>query len=203
MAEPTVLLWDIGGVLLSNGWDETQRAEAARQFGFDLGEFEERHAREAPAYERGELTLNDYLERTLFYTPREFSPAAVRTFIFGCSSARPEVLGIAQELARRSGRTMAALNNEGRELNDHRIQAFGLDRILSLFFSSCVTGRRKPEPGAYRLALGVLRRRPDEVVFVDDRPENLAPARELGMHVIHFQTPAGLREDLQGAGVRW
>ncbi len=202
MREPRVLLWDIGGVLLSNGWDEPSRAAAAHRVGFDPDAFERRHALAVPRYERGEISLDAYLAETLFYEPREFSPAEVARFIFSCSTPHSDAISLVEELARSSHRTMAALNNEGRELNDFRIRTFGLDRWLSLFFSSCFTGHRKPEPAAYRLVLDVLHRSADEVVFIDDRPENLVPARELGFRAIQFQTVDALRQELKSAGVR-
>ena len=201
MAEPSVVLWDIGGVLLSNGWEAADRVRAAQRFGFDAAEVERRHASEVPSFERGEITMADYLDRTLFYTPRPFSKEAVESFMFGCTTAHPGVLEIAWELGRRHRFLMASFNNESRELNEQRIERFGLRDFLSVFFSSCYIGHRKPDPAAYRLVLGCLQRPAGEVIFIDDRPENLVPAGDLGMRTIHYQTPDALRADLAREGV--
>ncbi|MCI4336370.1 MAG: HAD family phosphatase [Thermoplasmata archaeon] len=202
MAEPSILLWDIGGVLLSNGWEESFREQAARQFGFDLAEFERRHRLLDAGWERGELSMDQYLDRTLFYEPRSFSRPEFAGFMFGRSSPHPEVLALAQRLRANPANRLSCLNNEPRELNEYRIANFGLYRLFESFFSSCYTGRRKPDPSAYRLVVDVLRRPPSEIVFIDDRPENLAPARALGMHTVHYQTPAQLEGELQALGVR-
>ena len=201
MAEPRVLLWDIGGVLLSNGFDDRARAIAATTFGFDLGDFERRHAAVVDSLERGGMSVDEYLDATLFYTPRAFERAAVRAYIVAQSTPHPDVIALAESFATIPELQMVAFNNEGTELNEERIRRFGLDRFLRLFFSSCYTGRRKPEVGAYELVLGVLRRAPGEIVYVDDRLENLAPAKVLGIHTIHFTDTASLRRDLASAGI--
>lgn len=201
MAEPTVVLWDIGGVLLSNGWEAADRLRAARAFGFDAAELERRHDAEVPSFERGEITMGDYLDRTLFYTPRPFSKDAVESFMYECTTPHPGVLEIARALGRRRRFLMASFNNESRELNERRIARYGLRDFLSVFFSSCYIGRRKPDTAAYRMVLECLQRPAGDVLFIDDRPENLAPAARLGMRTIHYQTPEALRAELAREGV--
>ena len=201
MAEPAVLLWDVGGVLLSNGFDEGSRAEASRRFGLDAEDLERRYHAAVDPYERGETSLDEFLTATVFHTERPFGREEFRRFVLGCSTPHPETIAIARAAARRAGRLTACFNNEGRELNDYRLGHFGLVPLFALFFSSCATGRRKPEPGAYRLVLDVLGREPGTILFIDDRPENLGPAEALGMRTIHYRTPAELRRDLGAAGV--
>ncbi|HYK92718.1 MAG TPA: HAD-IA family hydrolase [Thermoplasmata archaeon] len=203
MGDPTVVLWDIGGVLLSNGFDDADRAAAAARFGLDLPEFERRHHETLEAFERGQLSLDDYLDVTVFYTPRAFRREDVKSFIFGCSTPHPEVIELARAVAATPGRLTGCLNNESRELNDFRLRTFGLDRFLSVRFSSCYTGRRKPDLVAYRLAADVLGRPPADIVFIDDRAENVAPAATLGFRAIQYHTPAQLRTDLDAVGVHW
>lgn len=202
MPEPSVILWDIGGVLLSNGWEEGFRREAAARFGYDAAEFERRHAALDAGYERGEISLGQYLDRVLFYEPRPFSRQEFTDFMFGCTTAHPETIAIAARVRASGDYFTGCLNNEGREFNEFRIARFGLYRLFTTFFSSCYTGRRKPDPAAYQLALDVLRRPPQSVVFIDDRPENLTPARALGMQTVHYQDPAQLERDLARLGVR-
>lgn len=201
MGERRVLLWDVGGVLLSNGFAEPSRAEAARRFALDPVELDRRYAETMGPYERGELSLDAFLDRVVFSTARPFSRDDFRAFLFSCSSPHPETIAIAERAGRTDGWVSACFNNEGRELNDYRMRTFGLDRIFSLFFSSCLIGRRKPDPSAYRLVLDVLGGAAARVVFIDDRLENLEPARALGIRTIHYRTPSELRSDLAALGV--
>jgi putative hydrolase of the HAD superfamily len=202
--EITTLFWDVGGVLLSNGWDEGARELAARRFQLDdkdFKEFEARHAKIFPAYETGKITLNEYLDAVIFYSPRAFSREELTAFIFAQSSEKPETRAILDELAASKKYLLAVLNNEGREINEYRIQKFGLARNFTLFLSSCYVGLTKPGEAIYRLALDVTSQAPGACVFIDDRPENLASPQKLGMRTIHFQSAAQLRVELAHNGV--
>jgi len=201
MAEITTVFFDLGGVCLSNGWDHEQRQELARRFGFDYEAFDSRHRQVVDALERGQLTLDDYLQWTLFYEPRSFLPADVIQAIEQLSTPFVETLGIVKAL-RESGRyLLATLNNESRELNEYRIQRFALRELFVAFFSSCYLGLLKPQPDYYRRALQITQRTPDECLFVDDRPMNVEVARILGMHPIHFVDASQLADALRAAGV--
>jgi len=196
------LMWDIGGVLLTNGWGHESRNEAIRLFRLDPAEFTERHEEARVPFELGALALDAYLDRTVFYQPRDFSRAAFRDFMFGQSRVlHPEVRRLVEQLARAGQQQMVMLNNESRELNDYRIATFDLRRDFVAFVSSCYVGVRKPETSIYRLALDATQHDPGACVFIDDRPINLEPASALGMHAIHFQTAAQLVADLSVLGV--
>ncbi|HEV8049364.1 MAG TPA: HAD family phosphatase [Thermoplasmata archaeon] len=201
MARISLLLWDIGGVLLSNGWDHGSREAAVRHFGLDGAEFEKRHAQVESDFERGRIDWDQYLEATVFYTPRAFLPGAVRSFAESRSTAIVPNLDLARRLRTRREWTMATLNNESRQLNDYRIRTFGLRDVFDVFFSSGYTGRRKPDPAAYEYALRLTQRLPEETIFIDDRPENVAAAAALGLRTVLMRDPAQLRNDLASAGV--
>jgi putative hydrolase of the HAD superfamily len=200
----TALFWDVGGVLLSNAWDHEQRQQALKQFGLndeDEAEFESRHETLVSSFERSKITLQDYLERTIFYRPRPFTIEAFTQHMFSLSQPYPDTLQLARELAGSGKYVMFTLNNESKELNLFRIQTFGLREIFSLFVSSCFVGLRKPEEGIYRLALEITQRPSEECCFIDDRPLNLDSAAKLGMHVIQMKTAEQLRADLHKLGV--
>jgi putative hydrolase of the HAD superfamily len=199
--EVSLLLWDVGGVLLSNGWDHEARRAAASRFGLDGAELERRHESVADAFETGQLDLEAYLEAVVFHAPRAFSPAEFRSFMFDRSTPRPETLELARALHRRGGPLMGALNNESRELNEHRIAAFHLRDVLDVFLTSCYTGLRKPDPAAYRYALALTQREPGQALFLDDRPENVAAASGVGMHAILVREPERLAEELTFYGI--
>jgi putative hydrolase of the HAD superfamily len=197
----TALFWDVGGVLLSNAWDREQRQRTLEEFSLDEVEFESRHEMLVSSFERGKITLQNYLERTVFYRPRSFTAEAFTQHMFSLSTPNPETLQLGKELNRSGKYLMSTINNESKELNLYRIQTFDLREIFSLFVSSCFVGLRKPEEGIYRLALEITQRPPGECCFIDDRPLNLDSASRLGMQVIQMKTAEQLRADLQKLGV--
>ena len=201
MPEVTTLFWDVGGVILSNGWDRAARAEAAKRFGLDWEDFQERHDLANPAFETGRISLDTYLDRTVFHRKRAFTRDEFKAFIFDQSREFPESRAVLSRVAKSVKYFLATINNEPRELNLLRIEKFNLRREFEAFFSSCFVALRKPEEGIYRLALDVTQRRPDVCLFIDDRALNLECARQLGMRTIHFQNAAQLSQELAANGV--
>lgn len=201
MTEITTLFWDIGGVVLSNGWDREARRQAARAFDLEWDEFQDRHDLSFPAFDTGQITLDQYLERTLFYKPRLFTREEFTAFMFAQSREYPETRAVLSKLASTGKYFIAAINNEPLELNQYRIEAFNLRGEFQLFFSSCFVYARKPDEAIYRIALSVTQRRPESCVFIDDRSINLENPRRLGMHVIHHQGASKLVMELQSLGI--
>ena len=201
MPGPTALFWDVGGVLLTNGWDRSSRRKAVEHFNLDWDEFEDRHELVDSAFEKGQLGLEAYLDRTVFYGPRSFTREDFRNFMFGQSEPFPETVAILDRLARSKRYLMGTLNNESIELNLYRINRFGLRNYFDVFFSSCFLGVKKPDEAMYRLALEMTQRPPAEFVFVDDRSLNLECARGLGIQTIQFQNALQLERDLSALGV--
>jgi putative hydrolase of the HAD superfamily len=201
MPEVTALFWDVGGVILSNGWDRPARAAAARKFGLDWEEFQDRHDLASPAFEMGQITLDTYLQRTVFYRKRDFTREEFLNFMFAQSEEFPESRAVLSELAASGRYLLCTINNEAIELNEHRIKQFHLRREFKAFFSSCYVGIRKPDEGIYRLTLEVTQRLPAECLFIDDRTLNLESAQQLGIDTIHYQNAAQLRQDLKAKGV--
>lgn len=195
------IFWDVGGVLLTNAWDHSERARALEKFQLDPAEFHSRHELLVSPFERGRITLDEYLDRTVFYRERPFSRDAFREYMFSLSQAFPENLAFAQSLAGSGKYFMGTINNESRELNNFRIEKFGLRKIFRVFVSSCYVGLRKPECDIYRLALELTQFAAAESCFIDDRPLNLECAAQLGMHTIQMKSLDQLRSDLQKLGV--
>ncbi len=201
LPEIKAVFWDVGGVLLTNAWDHNERRRAVAQFGLDAGEFERRHEAVVSDFETGRITLEDYLDHVVFYADRGFPRDAFRQFIFSCSQPNREALGLAASLAGSGRYLMCTINNESAELNAYRIQQFRLREIFDVFGSSCFVGLRKPDIKIYELALNLTQRAANECCFIDDRPENLAPAQQLGMHCIRMQGVQNLLEELKYLGV--
>jgi putative hydrolase of the HAD superfamily len=201
LADITTLFWDIGGVILTNGWDRGSRKEAANAFHLDYEEFQDRHDLSFPAFDSGQITLNEYLDRTLFYRQRGFSREEFTAFMFAQSKEYPETRAILDKVASAGKYFVGAINNEPLELNQYRIEAFHLRRDFLVFFSSCYVRSRKPEETIFRVALEVTQRPPAHCLFIDDRPLNLEAPRRLGMNTIHHQNAEQLRSELGKFGV--
>ena len=201
MSGIVTIFFDVGGVCLTNGWDTGARQSAARHFSLDLEELEARHQPLADAFERGEQSLNGYLDDVVFHRPRPFGRDAFTRFMEAQSQPHRQVLSLVRRLASAGTYRLATINNESRELNRYRIDAFQLREIFSVFFSSCYLGVRKPARRIYEIALDVMQAAPATSLFVDDREENVKGAQSLGMHAIHVTDLRGLAGQLLAAGV--
>lgn len=198
------VFFDLGGVLLSNAWDHHERARAWARFGFSAAEAAECEARHEPpvlALERGEITLAAYLRQVVFFRPRPFTEPEFLDCMRSQSVPNPDSLALFDELATAARVQFATLNNEGRELNEYRIERFELRRRFSVFCSSCYLGVRKPDALIYHRALGIVQRAPEACLFIDDREENVAAARSLGFDAIRFETAERLRAQLRQRGL--
>jgi putative hydrolase of the HAD superfamily len=196
------ILFDIGGVLLTNGWDHQERKLVIEQLHLDGAAFESRHAKAFEAWERGELTLDEYLDAVVFYEPRSFSREELFAAICAQSKQFPDsAMSIMKELAASDKWMVGALNNEARETHEFRVAKFGLSDFLRFTFTSCYMGLRKPDARIYSRALGILASKPERSLFIDDRLENVAGAAAVGMKAIRFTGADALRSDLQNLGV--
>ena len=197
MTEIKHVFFDIGGVLGSNGWDREQRQSAVDHFRLDAADFQWRHEDVVAEWEEGKITLDEYLDIAVFHTNRDFSRQEFIQFMFAESVPYPDSIAVARKLAETSRFRMMTLNNESADLNSHRIQTFGLTSIFDAFVSSCYLGVRKPFRRFYSSALGIAQCEPAKALFIDDRQQNLTPARAMGMNVIQFKSASQLRADLE------
>jgi putative hydrolase of the HAD superfamily len=182
----TTLFLDVGGVLLTNGWDRVARKSAAESFQLDYEEMNERHHLTFDTYEEGKLTLNEYLTRVVFYEKRDFSLEEFRAFMFSQTRPFPEMIELVRLLKVRYGLKIAVVSNEGRELTGHRIQAFSLTSFVDFFISSCFVHFRKPDADMYRIALDIAQVAPKQVVYIEDRAMFVDVARSLGIRgIVH------------------
>ena len=201
MSAIRAIFWDVGGVLLTNAWDHTQRSEALQHFQLDEQEFHDRHEMLVSSFERGKISLDEYLDRTVFFRPRPFSREQFREYMMSLSQPLPGMLEFAKSLSNSGKYLMGTINNESRELNYYRMEKFALRNMFRLFFSSCFVGLRKPERDIYRLALETTQIPAEDTCFIDDRALNLECAAQLGMHTIEMRGLDELRADLGKLGV--
>ena len=196
------LFLDIGNVLLTNGWDHGMRQQAAEKFGLDYEEMNERHHLTFDTYEEGKLSLAEYLERVVFYSPRSFSPEEFKDFMFAQSKPKPEMIRLVQELKQRYGLKIATVSNEGRELTIYRVKKFNLNSFVDFFISSCFVHLRKPDEDMYRLALDCAQVEAERVVYIDDRPMFVEVAAALGINGIHHSDFGSTRKALANFGLK-
>jgi putative hydrolase of the HAD superfamily len=197
-----VILFDVGGVLLTNGWDHCERAHVLEEFHLDPEKFEARHREANDPWERDVITAEEYLDFTIFHEPRGFTHDDFLEALFAQSILLPDGgLGILEELAASGKWVLGTLNNEAREPNEYRFSKFGLRQHIDVALSSCYVGLRKPQPVIYRRALDILGKPAERVLFIDDRKENAAAATAVGMKAICFEGASQLRRELETLGV--
>ena len=180
----TTLFVDIGGVLLTNGWDHHARERAATKFKLDFAEMDELHHMIFETYEEGKVTLEEYLNRTVFYKKRPFTQEQVREFMFAQSQPYTEMIELIAQLKARHGLKIAVLSNEVRELNAYRIEKFKLTSFVDFFISSCFVKLRKPDMDIFRLALDVAQTPAGQIVYIENTPMFVRIAEGLGIHSI-------------------
>jgi putative hydrolase of the HAD superfamily len=197
----TALFLDIGGVLLTNGWGHESRKLAAKVFGLDLNEMEDRHHLTFDTYEVGKLSLEEYLSWVVFYRKRPFTRGQFRKFMFAQSKPYPKMIELVRQLKAKHGLKIAVVSNEGRELNAHRIREFKLDGFVDFFISSCFVHLRKPDADIFRVALDIAQVPARRVVYIEDRPMFVQVAETLGMRGIHHTDYKSTRAKLASFGL--
>lgn len=181
-----ILFSDVGGVLLTNGWGHESRMKAAKKFGMDYAEMNILHEFIFNVYEIGKINLDDYLDIVVFNHRRKFSRKSFKEFMYAQSVELPHTLPWLIKWRKKHPEIKTiALNNEPKELNDYRIEKFGLHRFFDAFVSSCEVGMRKPDPGIFQLAVGIARAKPEECIYFDDREMLVHSAKKTGIIAYH------------------
>jgi putative hydrolase of the HAD superfamily len=197
----TTIFTDLGGVILTNGWDRHARAEAVELFGLDAKEMEERHHLTFDTYEVGKLTLHEYLERVVFYKKRKFTEEDFSKFMYKKSQAYDSMITLMKKLKKKYGLKIAVVNNEGRELNDYRIKKFKLGEFVDFFISSSFVHFRKPDVDIFKLALDVAQTPVRNIVYLDDRALFVQVAEGLGIRGIEHTDYASTVIKLKALGL--
>ncbi len=178
---------DIGGVLLTNGWGHESRQKAAKFFDFDYDEMNVLHNFIYNVFEIGGISLDEYLDTTIFNCPRDFTRAEFKEFMYAQSVELPKMLPWVKSWKKQTDLPVFALSNESWDLNEYRIHTFKLHEVFDGFFSSCYIGYRKPDPRIYEKALQITQVEPSECVYFDDRLMLVDAAKKLKMNAIHHQ----------------
>jgi len=198
----TTLFLDIGGVMLSNGWGHESRRSAADVFNLDFDEMDERHHVIQVTYEEGKITLNEYLKRVVFYQKRSFTVDQFREFMFSQSTPNIEMIEYIHRLKEKYDLKIAVVNNEGRELNEHRIKKFKLNQFVDFFISSCFVHFRKPDADIFRIALDIAQVPVQHVVYIEDMQMFVDVASDLGIRSIHHKNYLSTAAELSLMGLK-
>ncbi len=197
----TTLFVDVGGVLLTNGWDRALRKKAAERFKLDLDEMNDRHRLTFDTYEEGKISLETYLKRVVFYRPRRFSFGDFSRFMYTQARPFPDTIALVRRLKARHKLKVVVCSNEGRELMEDRIRRFKLDEFVDVFVASCFVHYRKPDEDIFRVALDIAQVKPSRVAYMDDRAMFVEVARALGVRGIHHTSAEKTREELARLGL--
>ena len=197
----TVFFLDIGGVLLSNGWSRDLRRRAAETLGLDHEDMDERHHLTFGTYEEGKLSLDQYLNRVVFFRDRPFTREDFKTFMFAQSKSIPEMIELIRQLKQTYKLKIAAVSNEGRELTIYRVKKFNLSGFIDFFIVSCFVHFRKPDEDIYRIALDCAQVPAEEVVYIDDRAMFVEIAQGLGIRGIVHTGFESTRKKLKTMGL--
>jgi putative hydrolase of the HAD superfamily len=200
--EIRTLFLDIGGVLLTDGWDHHARKRAATNFKLEWAEIEARHQLTFDTYEEGKLTLEEYLGRVVFYQKRPFTRAQFRRFMFAQSKPYPQMIELVRKLKAKYGLKIVVVSNEGRELNSHRIRKFKLNGFVDVFISSCFVHLRKPDADIFRLALDIAQAPARQVVYIENTPMFVQIAEGLGIRSILHTNYKSTRAKLASLGLQ-
>jgi len=198
----TTLFLDIGGVMLSNGWGHDSRRLAAEKFNLNLSELEERHHLTFVTYEEGKLTMKEYLNRVVFYQKRTFTPDQFKEFMFNQSTPFKEMIEFILKLKEQNRLKIAVVNNEARELNEHRIKKFKLNQFVDFYISSCFVHFRKPDADIFRIALDIAQVPVEHVVYIENTGMFVDVARDLGIRSILHTNYKSTRSELSLLGLK-
>ncbi len=201
MSKITTIFFDLGGVVATNGWDRNSRKVAVEKFGLDAEEYDKLHKSVATDMECGRMTLEQYMDKTIFYKNRSFKREEFRQFVLDQSYKIPEGFKLLEEVHKSGRFLLCTLNNESIDINAYRIEKFELRKYFTHFVSSCFVGHKKPEAEIFHIAVNITQKKPEECLFIDDREYNLEVPRKMGMNTILCKDPAQLRKEMDQLGI--
>ena len=117
--------------------------------------------------------------------------------------SHPEVCEVVRRLRSIGMRCYLATNQEEFRAR-HMSESLGYRALFDGEFYSCRIGASKPDAAFFRAVLNEIKAAPDEILFIDDREENVVAARREGLYAARFKLDSGvaaLREIIASHGV--
>ncbi len=199
MVKITNAIFDVGGVLLVDFIDD-KIADLAAKYGrtTDIGLMLEAKKRYRPFVDCGHMEEETFWKKALAAIDIEATPEDLNLEYY--FKEIPGGIPLVRNLKDR-GLTVSILSNDSLSLSSMRRQRYGFDALFHDVVISCHHGVVKPDLSLYRIALERIKARPENCVFLDDRPENIEAARQVGIHGIHFQNTHQATRELEKSGV--
>lgn len=197
MRQIKTLFLDIGGVLLTNGWDSPIRAKAVTHFKLDAEQTQERHDMMFDTYELGKMTLDAYLDYVIFYEVKPFTRDQFVRYMKEQSLPIENSIEFFKALKIKYNLQVIALSNEPRELNDYRIKHYKLMDLFDAVISSSFVHLRKPDIAIFKLALDISQAEEEHAVYIDDRSIFIELAKGLGLHGVQFKSLEDVKDKLK------
>ncbi len=189
------LFVDIGGVLLTNGWDRGIREKTLNEFHVDKDEFDHLHKQYYNLHEQGKISFDEYLKKVVFWKKRDFSISEFETFIKDQTVPYSEMITLIESIKKAYNLKVVAVSNEGRDLAEYRIKTYDLNKIFDSYIVSSFVYFQKPDPHIYRIALDVTQAPIDEVLYIDDRSYLVEAASKLGIKgIVHTSVETTKKE---------
>ena len=198
----TWVLFDYGGVICQPQPDEDV-ALLVRAAGCSVVDFSAGYWAHRLAYDRADLDGVTYWQKVGAGAGRSYSTAEIaeliRLDIASWQHLRPGTVALIDDIAS-AGYPLALLSNMPAEVAD-AVAAMPIAARFEHCAFSCFLRSAKPEPECYQAVLAMLGASPAEVVFIDDRPGNVAGAGALGIRAVRFTDPDQTRAALAELGV--
>jgi putative hydrolase of the HAD superfamily len=201
-AGSTWVVFDYGGVICTPQPDEDVALMAAAA-GVPVPDFQGAYWAYRLSWDRAELDGTTYWHKVAAALGLSFSAAQIaeltRLDIASWLHLCDGTVALIEDLAA-AGYPLALLSNAPAEVAEV-LADLPVVRPFARRAFSCFLGAAKPDPECYQAVLAMLGARPADVVFIDDRPENVAGAVALGIRGVHFSTPPQARTSLAAHGV--
>ena len=198
----TWVLFDYGGVICEPQ-PEAARARLARASGGPVAAFEAAYWRYRLDYDRAALDVTAYWQRVAEDLGRSYSDAEIselsRLDTASWLTLQPGTVDLITGLAA-AGQRLALLSNAPADVAG-AVQDLPLASHFEHLVFSCALKSAKPDPECFLATLALLDAQPGDVVFLDDRPDNVAGAAALGLRSIQFTDAPAARADLARHGI--
>jgi len=198
--EISTIVFDFGDVLNWHMKLEVEKAALVAQSGLDRDAFFARYWALRPAYDRGTLGTVEYWRQVLAARPVPPDADQIRRLVEADIRASLRLNPIMWAWVRRlkaSGYNVAILSNLPYDLMSyHREHSFC--GVFEHLFFSCELNRLKPEQEIYEHVESALGAAGGELLFLDDKPENVAAAQQRGWAGIVFEDSEQLSRAIDG-----
>lgn len=191
------IIFDLGGVYFTDG---TKKAIVKISKKYNVSRKKVREALKGKLgakYRVGRMTLEDFWRTSKRIMGLDADTEELQQLWVEQYKPISGTVKIIDSLKRKKKYELLFLSDNAQERVDYLDDKYHfLSRFKDGVFSH-VIGVKKPHKKIYKACLERTMSRPDECLFIDDKPENVAAAKKLGMNVIHFESPAKLKARLK------